>query len=80
MLQLQRGWHVRLTRCTLAITAIVADYTTSSAFKHRYTRLLFIHGFLKLAVYQSLQSIQGDHSPDNMKFSDISPTVRGTPP
>jgi len=24
--------------------------------------------------------IQGDHSPDNVKFPDISPTVRGTPP
>jgi len=33
-----------------------------------------------LPVRIHLYELQGDHSPDNVKFPDISPTVRSTPP
>jgi len=37
--------------------------------------LMFLFGKISIR----LDKMQGDHSPDNMKFPDISVTVRSTP-
>jgi len=60
--------------------AMLEQHLTSSQYTHFILGSCYLHMPQQQSQNALQRSIQGDHSADNVKFPDITLTVRDTPP